>query len=70
MKVELLFFFFNYKHLTESLPEEGPFPIHMEVERRAPPEGFFKKKYSIFSIFDLESLSTLAPVEYLGLLAP
>ena len=42
------------------LPEEGPFPIHMEVGRRAPPEAFFKKQYRIFSVFEVESLRTLA----------
>ena len=32
------------------LPGEGPFHIHMEVERRAPLEAFFNKQYRIFSI--------------------
>ena len=39
---------------------QGLFPIHMKVERRAPPEAFVKKLYRIFSVFDLESLKTLA----------
>ena len=39
---------------------QGLFPIHMKVERRAPPEAFVKKLYRIFSVFDLESLRTLA----------
>ena len=40
---------------------QGPSPIHMKVERRVSPEAFVKKQYRIFSIFDLESLRTLAP---------
>ena len=40
---------------------QGPSPIHMKVERRISPEAFIKKQYRIFSIFDLESLRTLAP---------
>ena len=27
--------------------ERGPFPIHMEVEKRTPPEALFKKQYRI-----------------------
>ena len=45
------------------------FPIHMEMERRAPPEAFVKKQYRIFSVFDLESLRTLASsLDYLDFL--
>ena len=40
---------------------QGPLPIHIKVERRISPEAFVKKQYRIFSIFDLESLRTLAP---------
>ena len=40
---------------------QGPSPIRMKVERRVSPEAFVKKQYRIFSIFDLESLRTLAP---------
>ena len=40
---------------------QGLFPIHMEVEKWAPSEAFVKKQYRIFSVFDLESLRTLAP---------
>ena len=32
------------------LPGEGPFHIHMDVERRAPLEALFKKQYRISSI--------------------
>ena len=38
---------FQREYLTEFLPGEGQFPIHMEVERRSPPEAFVKKQYRI-----------------------
>ena len=38
--------------------EHGPLPIHIEVERRAPPEAFFKKQYRISPV---EAENFLAP---------
>lgn len=45
---------------------QGPPPIRMKVERRAPPEAFLKNQYRNSSVFVMgfENLGT-APVEYL-----
>ena len=51
---------FQKEYLTEFLTGEGTFHIHMEVERRAPSEAFVMEQYKIFSVFDLESLRSLA----------
>lgn len=39
---------------------QGPPPIHMKVERRAPPEAFLKNQYRNFSVFVLGVLKTWA----------
>ena len=48
------------EYLTEFLPGARATSHSYGSGERPPPEAFVKKQYRIFSLFDLESLRTLA----------